>query len=72
MRAPVAKEDELLHGDGSGAVVKCRAAVNFGVEEVELEPGEIDELEAFSFTDTGDGEARGEDGFGDESMHFCY
>ena len=70
MRAPIAKEDELLDSDGGGAVIKFGAAVNLRVEGVELEPREVDELEALSLTDAGDREARGEEGFRDESMHF--
>ena len=65
MRAPVAKKDELVDRDGGGSLVETVAAVDFGVERVELEPREVDKLEALSLTNTSDREARGEEGFGD-------
>ena len=60
------------HSTETTDLVEAGAAVDFGVERVELEPREVDELEALPLTNASDGEARGKEGFGDESMHFCY
>ena len=65
MRAPVAKKDELVDRDGGSSLVETGAAVDFGVERVELEPREVDELEALPLTNASDREARGKKGFGD-------